>query len=393
MTKQLRPSHWFALDWLAGLLLAAAVIPAVANLYRHYDRHHRGFPEPPPAALALAVAIAVLLGLAVALRRRFPLLAGATVAASWLLLVSFDGEYSLATPVAGQLIVSATLILYLIAATRRQQTGFLLLAAALAGVTLATFGSSELQKNAVLAVIALLGGWAVGNAAGRHRDYGEQLREHQVQRLGSALVQERLRIARELHDVIAHSMSVVNVQAGYGHFVIDHSPAQAKGALATIQTVSRDAVQELRGLLDVLREDGSLAADGLRPAPSLADLGPLIARLAEAGVRVELRVTGAVRELPPGIELSAYRILQESLTNVVKHAGTSSASASLDYREDGLTIEITDTGVGGQVDGRGHGLAGMRERVQLYGGSLDVGPLPGRGFRVSASLPLTGAPR
>jgi signal transduction histidine kinase len=196
-----------------------------------------------------------------------------------------------------------------------------------------------------------------------------------------------MRIARELHDVVAHSMSVITVQAGYGHLVIDERPDEARAALSAIESTGRETLAEMRRLLGVLRQEEP-GQPQVAPAPGLADLDRLIAHTGRAGIRVELSIAGDVRALPVGIELAAYRILQEALTNVVKHAGTTLARASIAYRPDELSIEVTDDGRGGPVTPGGLGLAGMRERAQLYGGRLDAAPLPARGFRVIARLPL-----
>ncbi len=223
--------------------------------------------------------------------------------------------------------------------------------------------------------------WVTGYVVGQQRRRDSEL----------VLQQERMRIARELHDIVAHSMSVITVQAGYGHLVIDEQPAEARAALAAIEAAGRQTLAELRQLLGVLRSEQDDPAT-LDPAPGLGMLDQLIEHTGRAGVRVRLIVTGQPVALPAGVDLSAYRIVQEALTNVVKHAATGTADALLDYRPAELAIRITDHGSGCPDDGGaiGHGLIGIRERVALYGGSLRAGPLPGRGFEVSARLPLTG---
>ncbi|MEU4191688.1 histidine kinase [Kribbella sp. NPDC026611] len=225
--------------------------------------------------------------------------------------------------------------------------------------------------------LLVLGAWIAGRVARQFRRQAQEL----------ALQQERLRIARELHDIVAHSMSVITVQAGYGHLIIDDHPEESREALATIERTGRTTLAELRRLLGVLRSDEQVA---LAPAPSLRQLDELIAQTAKAGVRAELRVVGAPVELAAGLELSAYRIVQEALTNVVKHASTPSATVAIDYRPDELVVEIIDRGEGSAFRA-GHGLIGLRERVALYDGTFDAGPLPDKGFRVHARLPLGGA--
>ncbi|MGW3496635.1 sensor histidine kinase [Streptomyces sp. NPDC001020] len=388
LAKRLRPAHWGAVDCLTGFLLAALAISALPHLYHSYDPHHRGYPQPSRAALAVAVTTALAVGVAVAVRCPFPRAACAAVLAAWIALLAGAGRYSLATPVGAAVVVAGAMVIYQVAAGQPRRTALtvlgLSLAAALLGVP---WGSPELQEGVVLAVIVGLIAWTIGHLVGRNRSYATELREHQAAVLQGELAGERLRIARELHDVIAHSMSVVGVQAGYGHFVIDQNPAQARTALATIQEVSRDSLRELRGLLGVLRAG---EAEGLPPAPRLTDLEPLVTRIEEAGVEVSLSIIGERRELPPGIELSAYRILQEALTNVVKHAGPAAVRVEIAYENDQLGIDVTDDGRGGPVGEGGHGLAGMAERVRLYGGRFEAGPLPERGFRVVVALLLAG---
>jgi signal transduction histidine kinase len=212
---------------------------------------------------------------------------------------------------------------------------------------------------------------------------------------------ERLRIARELHDVVAHAMSVIAVQSGMGAHVIDTQPEEARRALANIEATSRSGLAELRRLLGVLRDDDADTGDGagtrrpaLAPAPGLGELDALVARASEAGLPVEVAIEGDARPLPPGVDLAAYRIVQEALTNVVKHAGEATARVTVRYGEAEVDLEIVDDGrgraaaAGGTPGANGHGIAGMRERATIYNGTLDAGPRPEGGFRVAARLPL-----
>jgi signal transduction histidine kinase len=234
--------------------------------------------------------------------------------------------------------------------------------------------------------------FAAGYVRGTQRRYGDELVRHHAglaeaerERARRGAAEERIRIARELHDVVAHGMSVITVQAGFGHLVIDEKPADARTALAAIEAIGRQTLDEMRQLLDVLRADGTPAFD---PAPGLGGLDQLVSQAAQAGIRVDLAITGSPRDLPAGIELSAYRILQEALTNVAKHAGPCTVRAVISYLPRELAIEVTDDGRGGPVSKGGLGLAGMRERAHIYGGELAAGPLSARGFRVTARLPL-----
>lgn len=204
-----------------------------------------------------------------------------------------------------------------------------------------------------------------------------------------AVMAERSRIARELHDAVAHSMSVMVVQAGAARTVIDRDPEAAKAAIARIEETGRDGLTEMRRLIGVLTDPGTEA--DLVPQPGLAQLEALLETVRGAGVHVEVVTRGRPRPLPPSADLIAYRVVQEALTNVVKHAGGAHARVLFDWTHDALVIEVADDGRGGDAGATGgHGLIGMRERVALYGGSLETGARPGGGFSVRARLPLGG---
>ena len=212
--------------------------------------------------------------------------------------------------------------------------------------------------------------------------------------------EERLRIARELHDVLAHNISLINVQAGVALHLIDRQPDQARTALSAIKTASKEALDELRSVLGVLRQVDEEAPRW--PAASLGDLGGLVTRAAAAGLAVDLRMEGSPRPLPSGISLAAFRIVQESLTNVTRHAGVDRATVIVVYGDQVLTVQVDDEGggvparpatastgrVSGEGVGSGSGIAGMAERTIALGGELEAGPRPVRGFRVRARFPL-----
>jgi signal transduction histidine kinase len=362
-----RPS-WLALDGLVAVGYGAIAGTVVL-------RHPTG------RSVVLELAAIGVLGVAYALRRLSPV---GALAVALLVLVALRWPYPALLP--------AWSALYLVAVTRRRAVSL----AALAGTVLASgYGATVLDRGVLLGLIAGLV-WAVGYAVGRHRAYEQQILRQQVQQTEAELekarrgvTEERMRIARELHDVVAHSMSVITVQAGYGHLVIDQEPEKARQALGLIEATGRDALTEMRRLLGVLRAEDQDQPAARTPAPGLCDLEHLVRGTARAGVQVHLEITGRPRPLPQGIELSAYRIVQEALTNVVKHAGTPAGWVSIGYGEHQLSIEITDDGrARPDADGHGHGIAGMQERVNLYGGWLRAGPLPGRGFQVLARLPL-----
>jgi signal transduction histidine kinase len=208
-----------------------------------------------------------------------------------------------------------------------------------------------------------------------------------------AVTEERLRIARELHDVVAHSMSVIAVQSGVGHHVLDTQPEEARRALAAIETTSRTALTEMRRLLGVLRQEGEPHA-ALAPTPGLADLPSLIDQVREAGLDVTLSMLGDVPEVSAPVDLTTYRIVQEALTNILKHGGPT-AQVQITYSESEVYVEVLDDGrartsrpAAARSD-VGHGLIGMRERVAVFGGRLSAGARPGGGYRVAAHLPLS----
>ena len=245
--------------------------------------------------------------------------------------------------------------------------------------------------------------WILGDNLRTRRQYLAELEEkatraeeRQAAEAARAVTEERARIARELHDVVAHSMSVMVVQAAAAHRVLDHDPAGAADALEAIETTGRESLTEMRRVLGVLRGDDESAE--LAPAPGLDELDRLLRQCEEAGLPVALEVVGEPRRLAPGLELSAYRVVQESLTNSLKHAGPAQASVRLEYLPHVLELEVVDDGRGaaGTTGGRGtgpsgQGLVGMRERVDAYGGTLETGPRPGGGFRVSARFPTEAA--
>ncbi|MEE4418043.1 sensor histidine kinase [Streptomyces bugieae] len=249
----------------------------------------------------------------------------------------------------------------------------------------------NLTVNGVIALLAMSGSCIAGLLGRERREHAVALRAQEV---AEAVTAERLRIARELHDMVAHSIGIIAIQAGVGSRVIQTQPAEAREALRAIEATSREALSGLRRTLVSLRQaerDVTASKQSpLAPAPGLADLERLAATTTDAGVRVEVHRSGKQRPLPADIDLSAYRIVQEALTNVVRHAGTGSCRVAIGYGDEELSVEVVDEGRGATGDGSTHGfgLVGMRERVGLLGGHLSTGPRPEGGFRVAARLPL-----
>jgi signal transduction histidine kinase len=224
--------------------------------------------------------------------------------------------------------------------------------------------------------------------ADQQRERAHQLEQERAEAVAAAAETERRHIARELHDVVAHSVSVMVVQAGAARKVMDEKPDAARESLLAVEASGHEAMAELRRLLGVLSENGS-EAPPLAPQPGMAGLDALIARVKEAGLPVELRVEGRPEALPPGVDVAAYRIVQEALTNALKYAGGAGTEVVVRYTPDGLEIEVIDEGtISTPADGIGRGLAGMQERVALFGGTVEAGRRPERGYAVVARLPL-----
>ena len=499
LTKRLRHGHWVAVDFVVGAFFGAANFAIVLADLRQADRNGMGVPSVFGAMLFGAGIL-----LAVGLRRYHPRLMLGLVLAGTVMLTIADGG----KPSTMALYLPAAYILFLVVATLDGRRTAITTLAMIVGIVLVSWvfnvSRNGLRNGSAVTVaysMFLVAGWAGGHIVRQRRNYAIGLQDEAASK---AVAEERLRIARELHDIVAHSMSVIAVQAGYGEYVIDSRPGEARSALTAIQATSRDALDEMRRMLGALRhaddapaaaapaaaapsagaaapaagaaapaagaaapaagagaaapapapaparfvrhespstqlrapqvsldpgtggdaeragfarvlrqmmrQDGAEPADAARagtagaplyPAPGLADLGRLISRTEGAGVQVRLATQGAVRALPASIDLSAYRIIQEALTNVVKHAHTRACDVRIGYGADELTLNVTDGGSGvpgavgalrNDIKGAGHGLTGMRERVGLLGGDFRAGPLPGYGFQVSARIPLPADP-
>jgi signal transduction histidine kinase len=339
-----------------------------------------------PASTRLAlVALAVVLGVAAARRVRAPF-----VLLALMLVISVA---SVVLPQAGAGHVE-TLGLFLLLAVYNAAAHTSGRGAQLAGAM--TFGlyiadlladSQGIYAEGVVFYALLFGApWAAGRAVRRWR-LSERRLEQEKARTAAAIAEERARIARELHDVVAHSISVMVVQARGGRRVLQSEPADANEAFAVIERTGHQALEEMRRLLGMLRRSDEELT--LAPQPSLKELERLVEQVRAAGLPVSLAVEGEARELPPGVDLSAYRIVQEALTNALRHAGPARARVVVRYRADDLELEIADDGPGtDDASGPGYGLAGMRERVSVYGGELQAGRRPEGGYALRVRLPL-----
>lgn len=237
----------------------------------------------------------------------------------------------------------------------------------------------------------LLAPWVAGSLVRLRRAYVARARDEEAR---IRAYEERLRIAREVHDVVAHGLAVINMQAGVGLHVLDRRPEKARDALARIKEASKHALDDLRGTLAVFRMPEA-PTEPRTPWPGLGRLDELVAGMLASGLSVNLAVTGEGGDLPAHVDLAAYRIVQESLTNVLRHAGPIEATVRVDRRHSEVAIEITDDGAGcpgASASGGGHGIAGMQERALAVGGSLEAGPRPEGGFRVRARLPIAEPP-
>ncbi|MEU6445984.1 sensor histidine kinase [Streptomyces sp. NPDC046979] len=371
---------------LAADGLIAAALTTVAVLLGT-EAVVQGWPALDPRAWSLVA----LLTLPLALRTRAPVTVCLAVHACWALYVTL-GYW----PVVGSF--GPMLALYTVASLRPARTAAAC-AALLAGVWI--YAGVVAGAGAMASVVGQAVGfplvlWRFGYVARRTAELTRRLRAEQADRARREVAEERVRIARELHDVVAHHIAVINVQAGLARFVFHSDARTARTALDTVEGASGEALAELRRMLGLLRADGVQGADGA-PAPGLDQLDEMVTRVRAGGVRVALRITGAPRPLPSGMQLCVYRVVQEALTNVLKHAPGADATVELAYATGEVTVSVTDDGradgprVGADSDTiaerGGHGLIGMRERAKLYGGTIVVGPRGEGGFGVLLTLP------
>ena len=377
---------------LAGRRLfdVAIVLCAVAGVLELVFRS-----DAPDVSLWIAAPIEAALSLMLLARRQFPFAAPAAIflAAA---AVSFVEGSVVGFTVAGFLSALAACFLLGLLPDGRQALAGLAIVVGAIGVVVANDPEDAGVGPFVSTVVLFAGVWLVGYVLGRSFE-GTRVAEERAPRAAHdrmeearrAVAEERQRIARELHDVVAHSVSVMTVQAGAVRRLLEPEQEREREALLAVEETGRTALAEMRRLLGMLRGANELPA--LAPQPGMSTLGRLVEQIRDAGLPVEYRIEGDPVELPPGIDLSAYRIVQEALTNALRHAGPARARVSVRYRPTRLELEIENDGrTDENGGGGGQGLVGMEQRVALFGGQLTAGPRPGAtGYRVKATLPLT----
>jgi signal transduction histidine kinase len=376
----IRRHPWWSDSTLALILTVIAVGSTVVSRTRY------GFAVP-----VLAAVVTLFTTVPIALRRYRPLgVLAVTVIAETALLIFRPGA---GAP------VGVIVALYTVAAYCERRVSIRAAALAALPITVAVIVNNGARTGQVIPELAVFAiAWVVGDNMRTRRAYLGELEERAArlerereEKADRAVIEERARIARELHDVIAHNVSVMVVQAAAGEDVFDEDPGQARESLAAVASTGRAALTELRRLLGVIRAEDDRGDPAYAPQPGLERIDELIGQVRETGLPVELSVLGEARPLPEGVGLCAYRIVQEALTNTLKHAHASTAQVQLRYVADALELQVLDDGRGttslnGETDGQG--LIGMRERVALFGGELTAGRRSGRGYEVRARLPL-----
>ncbi len=375
----------YGFDVLIALLAIAGMVQLAVG---------RDSPEAPRTALWLAVPAIAILVLPLFARRRFPF---AAPTAYWLLAVALTFVDGRLVPFMTSVFVIGMAAAFLLGNLHDVLQGRVGLAIVLGGMAILVYNvpghsTSELVFLPLVFGVCWFAGFALheravqAEAAEGRATYAEREREAAAR---VAVAEERARIARELHDVVAHAVSVMVLQVGAVRHKLPQTLEEDRDALGRVEQAGRTALAEMRRLLGAMRRDG----DGLElaPQPGLDGLDALLEEVGRAGLPVRLHVDGDRLPLPRAIDLSAYRIVQEGLTNALKHARASHADVTVRYGDDELEIEVRDNGEGGSTDeGFGHGLVGVRERVKIYGGEMTAGTASGGGFILSTRLPISG---
>ncbi|MBB6037119.1 sensor histidine kinase [Phytomonospora endophytica] len=372
--------HLIVIDVLAGIVMTA--------IYIGFGTESGDASPDYTGPTWVSVIVAMGVGLPIAVRRKWPLPALAVVIAC--------SSLATITAMTREPYTATILVMYMVALAEPRARSIIALVTVIvvaAGSLISTVGIYETSWEDALGLLvfltaALIASWVIGHVTRRLRLAEMRANEERTEK---AIVDERLRIAREMHDVVAHSLSVIAVKAGIANHVAEEHPGAARDALKVIETISRGSLTEMRRMLGVLRAEGDEELD-LAPAPGLADIPALAERARQAGVGVDLDVSG-VDDLPDGVALAVYRIVQEALTNVVKHAAPADSHVLVAGADGEVRVEVVDDGPGHRTmperfsDEPGHGLAGMRERVMMYDGVFEAGRRPGGGFAVRARIP------
>ena len=372
-------------QWLAAVMLAAAAGAVVLTIAAWLQVNQKGAGQLIPLLVCLPVVVL----------RRWPLaVLGVVTAAAG--VVTATGKASLPFGV----LLGLALYFPVLGLPRPRSIALAVAVAAALGVAVvySAFAVGTAQPAAEVAdiFVPLAGAWFIADSVAARRRYQAGLAVQAERERAAEVREERVRIAREMHDVVAHSLAVITVQAGVGRCLAGKRPEEASAAFGSIETISRTAQDELRIVLGLLR-DGEAGTAPLAPTPRLIDVKDLADTVRASGVPVELRMEGTDRRLSPSLELSVYRVVQEALTNVVKHAPGARAAVELAVSAQKVRLDVRDDGGpgGGQAPraglGTGHGITGMRERIGAFGGWLVAGPVAGGGFRVTAEVPVGGA--
>jgi signal transduction histidine kinase len=395
--------NWLSEDWqpspvrdaiTATIVTVIAFWAAVAEAHpqdpgRYFGRAHP-LPHTPPAAFLLVI----VAGAVLAWRHRYPraVVSASTVAVAAYGLGGWVNGSSMLLPAIAVGTLAAMVKVYESVAWAAAVL-VVLLSATIANNPLGMFGGGVVVLPGTI-LVALLAGIAIRGRrtdARERRVKAEQAVQRRIDEERRQVDEERLRIARELHDVVAHTMATITVQAAAASQLLATEPERTAESLAAIRAASKEGLRELRAILDVLRRSDE-PADPATPVPGLARLDALAAGVRRAGLPVTVKVEGESRPLPTVADLAAFRVIQEALTNTVRHAGPATATVIVTYGPDDLRVEVTDTGTGGMVPNgagpaTGHGIRGMRERAAAAGGTIEVGPMQSGGFRVAARFP------
>ena len=373
-------------NWFSVLAVVGALAAATELITR------QSASDAPTTSLWITVPLVVMITLPLVWWRRFPFGAPATVFVIGAVESFVDGHLVTFTGATFFSVLSAT-FLFGILGDRRQAVAGLGIALAAAGVVVInhpTQSWGDFFGIALLFSVVWMSAFAIGRKleqAAAAQERADQLEREREAEARAAVAEERARIARELHDVVGHSVSVMTVQASAVRRLLLPEQTAEREALEIVEQTGREALAEMRRLVGVLRrpEEGP----ALAPQPSLEHLDRLVAQARESGLPVEVRIEGEPTQLPPGVDLTAYRLVQEGLTNAIKHARASRADVVVRYGDGDVEVSVTDDGDGsGDGGGGGHGLVGMRERVTVYGGELEAGPRPEGGYALRARLPV-----